>query len=80
MSTSLTYNVVFIGSHFVNKLKELNPDCKVTIIDKLTYAANIENIKCSGNEIIISDLSFYNSEESLSRLSYIFKEKYLLVF
>ena len=35
----------FIGSHFVNKLKELNPDCKVTIIDKLTYAANIENIK-----------------------------------
>ena len=41
----------FIGSHFVNKLKELNPDCKVTIIDKLTYAANIENIKCDVNFI-----------------------------
>jgi dTDP-glucose 4,6-dehydratase len=35
----------FIGSHFVNKLKELQPDCEVTIIDKLTYAANQENVK-----------------------------------
>jgi len=35
----------FIGSHFVNKLKELHPDCEVTIIDKLTYAANQENVK-----------------------------------
>ena len=35
----------FIGSHFVNKLKELQPDCEVTIIDKLTYAANQDNVK-----------------------------------
>jgi dTDP-glucose 4,6-dehydratase len=35
----------FIGSHFVNKLKELQPNCEVTIIDKLTYAANQENVK-----------------------------------
>ncbi len=35
----------FIGSHFVNKLKELHPECEVTIIDKLTYAANQENVK-----------------------------------
>jgi dTDP-glucose 4,6-dehydratase len=36
----------FIGSHFVNKLKELHPECEITIIDKLTYAANKDNIKC----------------------------------
>jgi len=31
---------------------------------------NIENIKCSGNEITISNLTHYNSEGSLSRTSY----------
>jgi len=31
---------------------------------------NIENIKCSGNEITISNLTYFNSEESLSRTSY----------
>jgi len=41
----------FIGSHFVNKIKELHPEWEITIIDKLTYAANRDNIKCDVNFI-----------------------------
>lgn len=35
----------FIGSHFVKLLFERNPEAKVTVLDKLTYAGNPNNLK-----------------------------------
>jgi len=40
----VTGGMGFIGSHFVNKLKESVIDCEITVIDKLTYAANPNNL------------------------------------
>jgi dTDP-glucose 4,6-dehydratase len=60
----------FIGSHFVNKLKELEPDCKITIIDKLSYAANVENIKC--------DVEFI--QEDISTIEYLPECDYVIHF
>jgi UDP-glucose 4,6-dehydratase len=35
----------FIGSHVFDLLTEVYPDATITILDKMTYAADIENIK-----------------------------------
>ena len=40
----VTGGMGFIGSHFVNKLKESIINCDITVIDKLTYASNPNNI------------------------------------
>ena len=40
----VTGGMGFIGSHFVNKLKSEINDCEITVIDKLTYASNPNNI------------------------------------
>ena len=40
----VTGGMGFIGSHFVNKLKENIKNCEITVIDKLTYASNPNNI------------------------------------
>jgi UDP-glucose 4,6-dehydratase len=36
----------FIGSHVVERLIEEYPDARLDILDKMTYAADIENIRC----------------------------------
>ena len=41
----ITGGMGFIGSHFVNKLRDILPDCDITVIDKLTYAANLNHLK-----------------------------------
>lgn len=55
----VTGGMGFIGSHFVNKLKGTIQDCEITVIDKLTYASNVDNINCGVNFIKedICDLS-----------------------
>ena len=40
----VTGGMGFIGSHFVNKLNTEINDCEITVIDKLTYASNPNNI------------------------------------
>lgn len=35
----------FIGSHFVKFTLEKYADCRVTVLDKLTYAGNLENLR-----------------------------------
>jgi dTDP-glucose 4,6-dehydratase len=34
----------FIGSNFVRHLLDARPDCRVVVLDKLTYAGNLENL------------------------------------
>lgn len=40
----VTGGMGFIGSHFVNKLNSEINNCEITVIDKLTYASNPNNI------------------------------------
>jgi len=40
----VTGGMGFIGSHFVNKLNSEINDCEITVIDKLTYVSNPNNI------------------------------------
>jgi dTDP-glucose 4,6-dehydratase len=35
----------FIGSNFVRYIFEKYPDCKITVVDALTYAGNLENLE-----------------------------------
>lgn len=35
----------FIGSHFVRHMLGQHPDCRVRVLDKLTYAGNLENLR-----------------------------------
>ena len=45
MKVVVTGGMGFIGSHFVNKLRQYEPTCEITVIDKLTYAANPNNLR-----------------------------------
>lgn len=47
----VTGGMGFIGSHFVNKLSERLPKSEIPVIDKMTYAANRNNLKCDFNFI-----------------------------
>jgi dTDP-glucose 4,6-dehydratase len=39
----------FIGSNFVKHIIKKHPDCQVIVLDKLTYAGNLENLREVGN-------------------------------
>lgn len=43
MSILITGGAGFIGSHFVRRM--VNQDKQVVVLDKLTYAGNLENLK-----------------------------------
>lgn len=45
----------FIGSHFINYLLE-NTNHSITVIDKMTYASNIENVKSKSVRLIKKDI------------------------
>lgn len=50
----------FIGSNFVHYLVRNSPDVKVTVLDKLTYAGNKENLAGLSNdrvELIVGDIA-----------------------
>lgn len=44
-SVLVTGGAGFIGSHFVKHLLNKHPDIKITVLDKLTYAGNKENLR-----------------------------------
>ena len=39
----------FIGSNFIHYMIAKHPDYKIINLDKLTYAGNLENLKCIEN-------------------------------
>ncbi len=49
-SVLITGGYGFIGSNFIRLLREKNPSVKIYNFDKLTYAANIENLKDFEND------------------------------
>jgi len=64
MKLLVTGGAGFIGSNFVRYMLEKYPDYKITVLDKLTYAGNLKNLKdvmrkitfvkgdiCSGNTV-----------------------------
>ncbi len=45
MKILITGGAGFIGSNFVHHMLEKNPDYEIVILDKLTYAGHLENLK-----------------------------------
>ena len=45
MKLLVTGGAGFIGSHFINYWMKNHPEDKITNLDKLTYAGNLENLK-----------------------------------
>jgi len=45
MKIVVTGGAGFIGSHFINLVKSINLKIEITVVDKLTYAANLNNIQ-----------------------------------
>jgi dTDP-glucose 4,6-dehydratase len=52
MNILVTGGYGFIGSSFVNLFKILYPKANITIVDKLTYAGDINNVNVAHNSII----------------------------
>ena len=51
MKTYLVTGVAgFIGSNFVHYMLKKYSDIKIINVDKLTYAGNLENLKCVEND------------------------------
>jgi dTDP-glucose 4,6-dehydratase len=67
MKIVVTGGAGFIGSAFINRLNERHPNIEILCIDKLTYAGDINNIKCDVNflckdicDITSDDLGSYD--------------------
>lgn len=46
MKLLVTGGAGFIGSNFIHYMMEKHPDYNIICLDKLTYAGNLENLKC----------------------------------
>ena len=44
MRIIVTGGAGFIGSHFINLVGKQNPDIEIVLVDKLTYASNLDNL------------------------------------
>lgn len=62
MRVIVTGGFGFIGSSFVNLLKRKNPTCEVVIVDKITYAANPNNVKVKA-QLIKKDICEVTPED-----------------
>lgn len=62
MRVIVTGGFGFIGSSFVNLLKRKNPTCEVVIVDKMTYAANPNNVKVKA-QLIKKDICEVTPED-----------------
>lgn len=62
MRVIVTGGFGFIGSSFVNLLKRKNPTCEVVIVDKMTYAANPNNVKVK-SQLIKKDICDVTAED-----------------
>lgn len=60
MNYLVTGGAGFIGSHFVEYLLARDPNCHVTVLDKLTYAGSRENLKAAAGtgrlKLIVGDV------------------------
>ena len=52
----ITGGAGFIGSHLVRKINEIHPEWNITVVDKLTYAGTLGNIKGSKCEFFCIDI------------------------
>ncbi|AWX33440.1 dTDP-glucose 4,6-dehydratase [Methanosphaera sp. BMS] len=57
MKIMITGGAGFIGSNFVHHISEKYPDYDITVLDKLTYAGDLENIKSLDVEFIKGDIA-----------------------
>jgi len=77
----ITGGAGFIGSNFINYILSLREDVKIIILDKLTYAGNLENLKQSEKN---ENYNFVRGDICNSELvDYLFKKyeiKYLINF
>lgn len=55
----ITGGVGFIGSNFVRFLYNKYPDCRIIVVDALTYAGNIENLPVDINKNSSNRLEFW---------------------
>lgn len=65
----ITGGAGFIGSHLARRIKEKIPGCKVLILDCLTYAGNIENVRNLNGTFLYIDITDRNSVMSLSEIN-----------
>ena len=56
MRIVVTGGMGFIGSHFVRHVFNFDEDIKILIVDKLTYAANRNNLKGTTYEFLNKDI------------------------
>ncbi|RAP49496.1 MAG: dTDP-glucose 4,6-dehydratase [Methanosphaera sp. SHI613] len=57
MKIMITGGAGFIGSNFVHYIADKYPDYDITVLDKLTYAGDLENIKSLDVEFIKGDIA-----------------------
>jgi len=58
----------FIGSHVVKKLNEKLPDTKITVIDKLTYAGDLNNLNGTEHDFLMIDIADNQQVRNLKEL------------
>ena len=56
MRIIVTGGAGFIGSHFINIYNQKFPEVEIVVVDKLTYAADINNICAAGYSFIHKDI------------------------
>ncbi len=56
MKIIVTGGAGFIGSHFINIFNKRYPEVEIVVVDKLTYAADINNICAAGYSFIHKDI------------------------
>ena len=56
MKIIVTGGAGFIGSHFINIFNKRYPEVEIVVVDKLTYAADINNICAAGFSFIHKDI------------------------
>jgi dTDP-glucose 4,6-dehydratase len=64
----ITGGAGFIGSHLVRKINQLHPEWNVMVVDNLTYAGSLDNLKGCDYSFSRLDISQANQIESLKGL------------
>lgn len=66
MRVLVTGGAGFIGANFVHQTAKMYPDAKITVLDKMTYAANPDSIKGVPNtELVVGDIADMDTVDPL---------------